>query len=235
MRSRANAADLRVDFVPQFNGVPLAFDALKNQTAAGQKISVTRLDFLASDIALRRADGIWIGKTNWFAFIGARDGKTNFTLENIPAGHFDRVRFQIGLPPQINHADAAQWPANHPLNPDANHLYWGWSREYVFLALEGIWSAPVPGAVRGVLVSNTNELRGFSYHIATDSKLMTVELPVQLDLNSSREIQIALDVGKIFSAPNLIELSNTGDTTHSRTNDLLAAQLRENVEIGICG
>jgi cytochrome c peroxidase len=213
----AAASDLQMNFVPQFNGEPLAFDALKNQIASGQKISVTRLDFLASEIALRRADGIWIGKTNWFAFISARDGKINFTLENIPAGNYDRVRFHIGLEPQINHADSAQWPANHPLNPDVNHLYWGWSREYVFLALEGTWQ-------------NGGEQIGYSYHLATDRELMTVELPVALDLNSSREIEVALDIRKIFTAPNKIELSVASDTTHSRTNDLLAVQLRQNVE-----
>jgi cytochrome c peroxidase len=213
----AGAADLRVEFIPQFNGSTLAFDVLKNQTASGQKISVTRLDFLASDIALRRADGIWIGQKNWFAFISARDGKTNFTLENIPGGNYDRVRFHIGLEPEINHGDAAQWPAEHPLNPDVNHLYWGWSREYVFLALEGGWQ-------------NGGKQSGFSYHIATDRQLMTVEIPVALDLNSGREIQVALDIGKIFSAPNQIELSDASDTTHSRTNDLLAGRIRENVE-----
>jgi cytochrome c peroxidase len=213
----AGAADLRVEFIPQFNGEPLAFDALKNQTAAGQKISVSRLDFLASEIALHRADGIWIGQTNWFAYISARDGKTNFTLENIPAGNYDRVRFQIGLPPEINHADATQWPAGHALNPDVNRLYWGWSREYVFLALEGGWQ-------------NDGSESGFSFHLATDRELMTIELPVALDLNSSHEIQVALDVSKIFSTPNKIELSESINATHSRTNDLLAAQLRQNVE-----
>ena len=79
LASGAIAADLRVDFAPQFNGVPLAFDSLANQTASGQKISVTRLDFLASEIALRRTDGVWIGQTNWFGYISARDGRTNFT------------------------------------------------------------------------------------------------------------------------------------------------------------
>jgi cytochrome c peroxidase len=138
-------------------------------------------------------------------------------LENIPAGNYSAIRFQIGLPPQINHADAAQWPANHPLNPDVNHLYWGWSREYVFLALEGTWQ-------------NGGEQIGYSYHLATDRELMTIELPVALDLNSSREIQVSLDIGKIFSAPNKIALSDASDTTHSRTNDLLAVQLRQNVE-----
>jgi cytochrome c peroxidase len=214
----AEASDLRVDFVPQFNGTPLAFDALKNLTATGQKISVTRLDFLASEISLHRDDGTWLEQKNWFAFISARDGRTNFTLENIPAGNYNRVRFQIGLPPEINHGDATRWPANHPLNPGVNHLYWGWSREYVFFALEGGWQ-------------DGGKESGFSYHIATDRELMTVELPVALDLNSSREIQVALDVGKIFSAPNKIELSDSTDTSHSRTNDMLAVQLRQNVEV----
>jgi cytochrome c peroxidase len=213
----AEASDLRVEFVTRFNNTPLVFDSLANQTATGQKISVTRLDFLASDIALRRVDGTWLGQKNWFGCISAREGRTNFTLENIPAGSYDRVRFHIGLEPEINHGDAAQWPANHPLNPDVNKLYWSWSREYVFLALEGGWQ-------------NGGEQSGFSYHIATDRELMTVELPVALDLNSSREIQVGLDVGKIFSAPNKIGLSDASDTTHSRTNDMLAVQLRQNVE-----
>lgn len=217
----AGAADLRVDFVPQFNGAPLVFDSLTNQTAGGQIISVTRLDFLMSDIALRRADGTWIGRNDWFGYISARDGRTNFTLENIPAGNYDRIRFHIGLDPAINHGNAAQWPAGHPLNPDVDHLYWGWSQEYVFLALEGRWLVGSAGAP----VES-----GFSYHLATDRLLMTVELPVQLNVDSDHELQIALDVGKMFVAPNRIKLSDTSDTSHSRTNDLLAGQIRQNVE-----
>ena len=205
----AGAADLRVDFLPQFNSAPLVFDSITNQTASGQTISITRLDFLLSGITLRRADGTWLEQKNWFGYIGARDGKANFTLQNIPPGNFDRVRFHIGLEPEINHGDAAQWPAGHPLNPEVNGLYWGWSHEYVFFALEGGWQ-------------NGGEKSGFSYHLATDRELMTVELPVALDLNSGRELQLTLDVGKIFSTPNKIGLSDITDTTHSRANDTLA-------------
>jgi cytochrome c peroxidase len=213
----ADATDLRIEFDPEFNGAPLAFDAIKNQTAAGRKISVTRLDFLLSNCALRETNGIWIGQNNFFAFIGLRDGKNSFMLEDIPPGNYDAIRFQIGLPPQINHGDVAQWPAQSPLNPDVNHLYWGWSREYVFLAFEGGWQ-------------NGGELGGYSFHLATDRELMTVELPIALDLNSNRAMQITLDASKIFSAPNKIELSETNDATHSRANDALADELRQNVE-----
>jgi cytochrome c peroxidase len=213
----AAGSDLHLTLVPRFNGRPLVFDVVTNTTAAGQAISVTRLDLLLSGIALRRADGVWIGQTNWFAFVSAREGWTAFVLANIPAGNYDRIRFHIGLEPAFNHGDAAQWPAGHPLNPDVNHLYWSWSKEYVFLAFEGRWP-------------NGREQSGFSCHLATDRELMTVELPAALDLQADRKLQIALDVDKIFSAPNRIELSNANDTTHSRTNDVLADRLRQNVE-----
>jgi cytochrome c peroxidase len=235
-------ASLNVQILPQFNGTPLTFDTLNHSIAAGQTISVTRLDFLLSDIALRRADGTWLGQKDWFAFISLRDGKASFTLPEIPAGTYDRVRFHVGLEPAANHSDSAQYPAGHPLNPEVNGLHWGWTGGYVFLALEGNWQKnsgtgvpPVSSNYDGLDAKPHGQdaratISGYSYHLANDPQLMTVELPVALDLNSSRELQLALDLGKVFSAPNQIELSEANDTTHSRTNDTLAVQLRENVE-----
>jgi cytochrome c peroxidase len=213
----AAASDLEVVIAPRLNGAPLVFDSLNNKTAGGQKISVTRLDFLVSDVALRRVNGTWIGQTNVFAYICAREGRTHFSVTNISSGIFDRIRFHIGLPAGINQADAARWPANHPLNPDVNRLYWSWSSEYVFLALEGGWQ-------------NGMKRSGFSYHLATEPELMTVELPLELDLRTNREVQLGLDVGKILGGAQPIYISDATDTTHSRTNDLLAGRLRTNVE-----
>ena len=213
----ALGANLDVTIVPRFNNAPLVFDVITNQTAAGQKISVTRLDFFVSDISFRRASGNWVGLSNRFAFISTREGRTHFTLDNVPSGIFDHIRFQIGVPPIINHADSAQWPGGHPLNPDVNHLYWGWSHEYVFLAFEGAWQ-------------NSGKQSGFSYHLATDSQLMTVVLPVELNFISDQSVQLPLDVDKFLSGASKIQLSDTTDTTHSRVNDLLAGQLGRNIE-----
>ncbi len=210
--------DLRMGMDAQFRGASLAFDTLANLTAAGRRISVTRLDFLLSQPALRRTDGTWIEDTNWFACIKAREGRTNCDLRNIPAGQYDRIRFHIGLSPKVNHKDPAEYPAGHPLNPGVNGLHWGWAGGYVFFAMEGSWMRP--DGAQG----------GWSYHLANDPQLMTVELPVALDLSTNRELLLALDVEKIFAAPHKIMLDETTQSTHSRTNDTLAAQLRENVE-----
>src|SRR5258706_1360314 len=113
----ASGAELAVKIVPRFNGTPLMFDSLTNTTGAVQTISVTRLDFLLSNFALRSANGAWVENTNSFAFVSGREGRTAFELP-APAGHFDRIRFNVGLAPRINHYDPAAFPANHPLNPE---------------------------------------------------------------------------------------------------------------------
>jgi hypothetical protein len=66
---------LAIEFGPRWNGAPLAFDALDHTNAAGQRVSVTRLDFLLSNFALRRTDGAWLPRTNWFAYVSGREGR----------------------------------------------------------------------------------------------------------------------------------------------------------------
>ena len=88
----------------------------------------------------------------------------------------------------------------------------------MFLALEGDW-----------LMSDGKQ-SGYSYHVATDEQLMTVELPVALNLASNQQLNLALAVDRIFSTPNRIVIEDETASTHSRTNDPLADQLHENIK-----
>ncbi len=214
----ASTATLRVNITPQFSGQSLAFDSITNLTAAGQQISVTRLDFLISNFALRRADGVWMSLTNWAEFISGRQGRTRFDLNNVPAANYDRVKFHVGLPPEMNHRPPTLVSANHALNPSVNGLHWGWQGGYVFLAIEGDWR------------TGNGTLSGYSYHIANDAQLMTVEMPVALALTNSLEARLLLDVSQIFSANAPVRIDEATASTHSRSDDELAAQLRLNIE-----
>ena len=228
MEVGASAATLELRLAPTFNSRPLAFDTLSFTNAAGQTLSVTRLDLLLSDFALRRPDGSWLAQSNWQAYLGLRDGRTACHVANLPEGRYDRVRFRVGLRPDLNHADPAQFPSNHPLNPNVNRLHWSWQGGYVFLALEGRWADGALGVppVRGARYAEG----GYSYHLATDRQLMTVELPLALELTADSQLDLALSVDGIFAAPNQIVLSEATASTHSRTNDTLAIQLRQNIQ-----
>jgi cytochrome c peroxidase len=214
------AATVEVEVLARFDGTPLAFDALTNVTAAGQRVSVTRLDFLLANFALRRADGAWVAPTNGFAYVSGREGRTRFRLERLPPARYDRVRFLVGLPPEINHADPARHPPGHPLNPTINGLHWNWQGGYVFLAIEGNW----------VDEDRAPAVSGYSWHVATDRLRMTVELPVALDLAADHELRLALNVDRIFSGSHVITLTDDSTATHSRAADKLAGQLRDNIE-----
>jgi uncharacterized repeat protein (TIGR04052 family) len=56
----------------------------------------------------------------------------------VPAGEYDGISFKLGVPFELNHADAAVAPS--PLNLSA--LFWSWNGGYKFLRVD---SVPVGG------------------------------------------------------------------------------------------
>ena len=224
IHASAGESQLNWQIVPRFHATPLTFDALVLTNATGQPWSVTRLDFLISHPALRQRNGEWIEPSEGFAYISAREHRLRFTTGGVPPGAYDRIRFHVGLPPAENHAQPAGIPASSPLNPNLNGLHWNWQGGYVFLALEGNWrDTATPG-------TTSTDVRGYSFHLATDPLLMTVELPMPLELSADGEIRLGLDIARILSGPQVASFNPDSISTHSRTNDALAPQLRRNVE-----
>jgi cytochrome c peroxidase len=209
---------IQVTVRPRAGNAELKFDGISLTNAAGQLLSVTRLDFLLSNFALHRADGAWLPISNSVAFIGARAGKTSFTFTSPGEGGFDRLRFNVGVGPELNHADAAQFPAGHPLNPSVNGLHWGWQGGFVFFALEGRWG------------TSDSLAGGFSYHLANDCHLMSVELPLALDSTWAAGITLGLRVEEILAGARDPRITEGNATTHSRATDTLATQLQEAVQ-----
>jgi cytochrome c peroxidase len=192
-----------------------AFDSLQYRTPSGQTYSLTRLDFILSELALQKADGTWLGLTDWFAYLSLREARDGFTLKGISAGKYQALRFNIGLRPETNRADVTKYPPTHPLNPITNTLWWGWQSGFVFMAIEGSWRR------------ENGSLSGFSFHVATDKHLMSVQLAADLDLSTDTQLNLKLDASAILQG---ITLSDEASSTHSREEDTLADQLHRNIE-----
>lgn len=179
--------------------------------------SIERLDFLLSDFALVRADGSSVLLTNSYAFISPGHGREHLTLTNVLNGEYQRLRFKLGLSPEVNHADPSAFGPEHPLNPTLNGLHWSWQGGYVFMALEGYWR----------LANGTNG--GFSYHLGNDRSLRMIEVPIALRLQNSAQISLTLRLDRIFGGRRPIASGEENASTHSRTNDTLADQLLDNL------
>lgn len=210
--------NLSMDVQVNYDGSPFPTGQLGITNWEGQSFSVTRLDFLLSDFAVRRTDGRWLEQTNWQAFVSLTGKRTKFTLPALPADRYDRIRFKVGVEPGLNHGDPAQYPPAHPLNPNLNGLHWGWQGGYVFLAVEGRWQ-------------NANgETGGYSFHLGNDKMLTTIELLAELDLTKDQALTATLHLNRLFGGKPTLVFNEENAATHSREGDALALRLQTQLE-----
>lgn len=175
---------------------------------------VTRLDFLLSELALRRKDGSWLESQDWFAYLGAGAGRMTAEGTGVPKGEYVGLRFRVGVTDEVDRGDPSRHPPGHALNPQVNGLHWGWLGGYVFLALEGFYPQEEGEG-------------GFSFHLANGPQLMMVELPVTFSGGRPLTVDIDLDLER---ALNGIDFAHGETVTHSRKGDSLAAKLKDNLE-----
>ncbi len=213
----ASAATLEIQITPKVSGENLQPASLRYQTSAGETFSITRASYLASDFALQRGDGSWLELSNSVAWLDFDQNRNSIWLEKIPAGEFRTVRFTVGLNPNLNHADIAQFPASHPLNPNLNGLHWSWQGGYIFLALEGLWR------------NDAGELDGWAYHLARDTNATRIILAAPLVVTNETKLELDFDLATLLNAPRPLSFSKDGSSTHSRDGDPIAAALVVNL------
>ena len=217
----ARAVALELEVRHTFHGEPLLLDSLRYRNAAGETLSFERLSYLLGGFALEREGGGWIELTDQFAWIDAARHRTSVRLGGIPSGHYRALRFHVGPDAATNAADPARWPAEHPLNPNLNGLYWGWQGGYVFLAVEGHFRPSAPGASAGLL--------GFAYHLARDPFCTQVALITPLDLGQDGGVLVDFDLAALLDGVRPLVLSRDGTATHSREGDPVATALAANL------
>lgn len=190
---------------------PLVLGQSRIATASGPDVVLTRWDVILSGVAFHRPGGGWITRSNWVAVVQAGAEGIPASLAGLPAGAYDRVRFHVGLPTDMNQRDAATWPPDHPLNPARSGLHWGWMGGWVFAAIEGHGAKGGPGSP------------AFSFHIATDAHRATVEQALAFTAGGSMDLEVVFDAQLLMGGSRPVVLDGAAATTHSRQGDPVAA------------
>jgi cytochrome c peroxidase len=212
------AAFLDIAIDPRFDGEALRLDSLRYQTSAGETISITRLSYLISGLALETEDGRWLEFPAAIAWMDAAAHRNRFTIPDVPPANYRGIRFHIGLDPTTNAADPAVYPASHPLNPNLNGLHWSWQGGYIFMAVEGMFITPANSA-----------LKGYAHHLARDANRTGISLSCNLDCRKDSGVLIHFDLAALFNAPRPLSFEKDGSSTHSRQGDSIAAALVSNL------
>lgn len=212
----AKASTLRVDISHQFEGKTLALNSLKYK--GKEALSISRLSYLLSELALQNQDGTWQELPDQFAFIDASSRRTSFTLSDVPSGTYKGFRFSLGVPKNPNHGNPAQYPGDHPLNPNLNKLHWDWAGGYIFLALEGKYR------------DAQQELQGFVYHLANDNNLSRIQLAANFRVKNTTTLALNFDLKKLLTHPRPLSFEKDGNSTHSHPGDAIASALLANLQ-----
>ncbi len=160
--SSAVAAPLTVQFNLMNGAQPFAFDQPLT-SSAGQPLKVTFWRAYLSHFALVQADGTEVpvpGVVLADFEAGGATQNVKVFAGDVPPGSYRGLRFDVGLPRDLNHQDASGQSA--PLGVDSG-MFWAWNPGYIFSRFEG--EATVNGQVRPVAL-----------HMGEDQRRLTVNL-----------------------------------------------------------
>ena len=215
LKCSLQASTLEISFKHLIGDKLIRHNSLRYQNSSAEEYSSSRLSYLVSGFALQSVDGEWIDLEDTIAWIDSIHSRTRYRLDSIPSNKYQKLAFYVGVHSSLNHTDPAQFPADHPLNPNLNNLHWDWEGGYIFMALEGHWRVKEQSAVEG-----------YAYHYATDAMYTRVGLPIQHDLNEDSQITIGLDLDHILDG---LSFEKDGSTTHSAKGDPVSMRIKQNL------
>lgn len=207
----------RIDFVAQYDGVDLAIQSAEYDYPSGAKLKTGLFQYYVSDLELVDTDGNTIGLSDieLIRYGSPTDDATESRVYDIPSGDYVKIRFGLGVKPDLNAMDPNNFSANDPLNENE---FWNASTRYVFAKIEA----------NADLENNGTFDTGLSYHMGSDAVYTTIEFEANftIDGNGDRQITIVADVLKALSdGTNTFDIANTDQQTVHGGNQAVAQDI----------
>lgn len=168
-------------------------------TPSGQRYKIQTLLFYVSDLRLVKDDGTEVELSDVLYYNIA---SPDTIIATIPTGNYTAIAFGLGLDSLKNATDPATIAPPNPLSY-AIAPYWGWASKYIFAKLEGFVTADATATPN----------IPFLFHTGTDALYREVNIPRNIEIGKdAADISIIIDLDKLFSTPQTIDLINNGYT-----------------------
>lgn len=210
--------------------------------AAGEKFSISMLQYFVSNIKVATADGkvYVVNQDSSYFLIKGADKATRFAKMNVPEGDYTKLTFTLGVDSLrstmgIDKRTGILDPAAGG-DHDSGGMYWGWNAGYIFFKLEGN-AAVISDDVNG----DPTGKKQFKYHIGgfggysaptiNNIKVITVDLTtagiakVRKDRQSN--VHLFVDVMKVFNGTNSFSIAGHPNVMFSDYSVNIAKNLTE--------
>ena len=210
--------------------------------AAGEKFSISMLQYFISNIKVATADGktYTVPQEKSYFLINGADKTTRFTKVEVPVADYTKVSFTLGVDSLRSTMDLAN--RTGVLDPafggghGGGGMYWGWNAGYIFFKYEGN-----SNAISDDANGDPTGKKQFKYHIGgfggysaptiNNIKTITVDLTtagiarVRKDRQSN--VHLFVDVMKVFNGKNSVSLAAHPNVMFSEHSTKVAENLTE--------
>ena len=172
------------------DGQELILDTIMYQNAAGNPYSVNRLRYYLSNFRFVRSDNFEVTVDGGAYFTDAREG-TTLTLQDVPAGSFKGLRFNFGIPADLNVY------GNLPNTSENVGMVWPeqMGGGYHFMKFEGYFSSP----------TGTD---GYAIHVGNNACLADITIATPFDVDADGSMIIGFNLNEILANPNTFDMDS---------------------------
>ncbi len=221
------AQSLQLHFQNMVNGNPVILDNATYKNGLGQSYTVSNLKYYISNIRLTTASGQEMTDSGYYLLREDDTATMNISLPHIPAGHYTRVTFMIGVD-SLHNCSGAQSDALDPVNG----MFWTWNTGYIFFKLEGKSNASKnPGGIYEYHIGGYKAPANCIRFVSLDISPGGGDVPDQVETGrgsttkSSPEIKtihIAADIAKMMDGPKPLDIARYNSVTDHHNAAMIA-------------
>ena len=172
----------QLSFLPMINGSPISLNQHYFSTELNDSISISKLKFYVSNIALLNNDKVIYKNSDGVYLLNAEDS-LNLQFDIPQNISFNRIQFGLGID-SITNTSGALDGALDPLMG----MYWTWQSGYINFKMEGF-------------VGNLEqEDKKFEYHLGGYSDKNNAYKLVEFNVQANSDIQFQMPIDIIFKS-----------------------------------
>ncbi len=180
------------------------------------ELKISDFAFYVTELEVQSANGEWNKISEGF-LVSQYDNETRFKVENQLLLGAQKLRFNVGVPANINNADPSTHKAGSVYAITGTGMHWGWETGYKFLAIDGY--AKLPGSEAFS--------QNVSLHVGTNELLRQAELDISfLDFSdpAATSFIVTPNMAAVF---NNVDLA-TENQSHTSGDMITATKIIDN-------
>lgn len=206
---KKDRGNLTIHFQYEVDGQFVEMDTLRYMNAAGERFSITHLEYYLCDLELEQESGAAIMFADvWHEDISASG---SIHLEGLPLGKYTGLKVFLGVD------DARNVPGGLPNTIQNNAMVWPepMGGGYHFMKLEGHW------------LDSLSQMDGFAMHLGKSGNQVRCSATLDLSIEEgANALDLTMDISEWFKGPHTYSLAQDG--AYIMTDDSALKKLREN-------